>query len=45
MVPIMLQAMTELAKERPENPILFVVEYLRKHQEGDGGKKGKGEED
>ncbi|KAM3136554.1 Protein dpy-30 [Paramecium bursaria] len=27
-VPILLQAMTQVAKERPENPIEFVANYL-----------------
>jgi len=30
-VPTILQALTELAKERPDKPIEFVANYLRKH--------------
>jgi protein dpy-30 len=38
-VPTILQALTELAKERPDKPIEFVANYLMKHAENEGGKK------
>jgi protein dpy-30 len=30
-VPILLQGMAEVAKERPENPIEYLAHYLLKH--------------
>lgn len=30
-VPVLLQGMAELAKERPENPIEYLAHYLLKH--------------
>ncbi len=30
-VPILLQGMAELARERPENPIEYLANYLLKH--------------
>ena len=30
-VPLVLQGMTEVAKERPENPIKYLAELLMKH--------------
>lgn len=30
-VPVLLQGMAELAKERPENPIEYLANYLLKH--------------
>lgn len=30
-VPVLLQALAEVAKERPENPIEFVGQYLLKN--------------
>ena len=30
-VPLVLQGMAEVAKERPENPIKFLAEFLMKH--------------
>jgi len=30
-VPVLLQGMAEVAKERPENPIEFLANYLLKH--------------
>ncbi len=32
-VPILLQAMSQLAKERPAKPISFLAEYLLNHKE------------
>ncbi|CAF3107316.1 unnamed protein product [Rotaria socialis] len=32
-VPILLQAMSQLAKERPAKPITFLAEYLLNHKE------------
>ena len=32
-VPILLQAMSQLAKERPAKPISFLAEYLINHKE------------
>jgi protein dpy-30 len=32
-VPILLQAMSQLAKERPVKPISFLAEYLMNHKE------------
>jgi protein dpy-30 len=32
-VPILLQAMSHLAKERPAKPISFLAEYLLNHKE------------
>ena len=32
-VPILLQAMSQLAKERPAKPITFLAEYLVNHKE------------
>lgn len=32
-VPILLQAMSQLAKERPAKPITFLAEYLINHKE------------
>ena len=32
-VPILLQAMSQLAKERPGKPITFLAEYLLNHKE------------
>lgn len=32
-VPILLQAMSQLAKERPAKPITFLAEYLMNHKE------------
>ena len=32
-VPILLQAMSQLAKERPVKPISFLAEYLQNHKE------------
>lgn len=33
-VPVLLQGMTELAKERPENPIEFLGNFLLKNKDG-----------
>ena len=30
-VPLVLQGMAEVAKERPENPIKYLAEFLMKH--------------
>ena len=30
-VPLVLQGMAEIAKERPENPIKYLAEFLMKH--------------
>ena len=30
-VPLVLQGMAEVAKERPENPIKYLAEFLTKH--------------
>ncbi len=30
-VPVLLQGMAEVAKERPENPIEYLANYLLKH--------------
>ena len=30
-VPLVLQGMAEVAKERPENPIKYLVDFLMKH--------------
>ena len=30
-VPLVLQGMSEVAKERPENPIKYLAEFLMKH--------------
>ena len=30
-VPLILQGMAEVAKERPENPIKYLAEFLMKH--------------
>ncbi len=30
-IPILLQGMAEVAKERPENPIKYLAEFLMKH--------------
>lgn len=30
-VPILLQAMSEVAKERPQYPIEFIANYLQEH--------------
>ena len=31
MIPLVLQGMAEVAKERLENPIKYLAEYLMKH--------------
>jgi len=30
-VPLLLQSLSELVKERPQNPIEFIANYLLKH--------------
>ena len=30
-IPLVLQGMAEVAKERPENPIKYLVDFLMKH--------------
>ena len=30
-IPLLLQGMAEVAKERPENPIKYLAEFLMKH--------------
>jgi protein dpy-30 len=30
-VPLLLQALSEVAKERPANPVEFVAQYLLQH--------------
>ena len=30
-VPILLQALSECAKERPQNPVEYVAKYLMEH--------------
>ena len=30
-VPLVLQGMAEVAKERPENPIKYLADFLMKH--------------
>lgn len=35
-VPILLQGMAEVAKERPENPIEYLAHYLLKHSSNEG---------
>ena len=30
-VPLVLQGMAEVAKERPENPVKYLAEFLMKH--------------
>ena len=37
-VPILLQAMSALVKERPEDPVNFVAEYLMKNNPKNVGK-------
>lgn len=44
-VPTILQALTELAKERPDKPIQFVADYLAKHAESEGTKNNKSKDD
>ena len=31
LVPVVLQGMAEVAKERPENPIKYLADFLMKH--------------
>ena len=37
-VPVLMAGMDELAKQRPENPVQFLADYLNAHQDYPGKK-------
>ena len=40
-VPLLLQAMTEVSKERPQDPIQYIVNYLYDYQKDTAMERGK----